>query len=275
MQVHQQIPPPCLRDYVSLYTEIVHDLAPDEELIVPFSAVGRSQLVFYLKNPFKCYKKGKEMPIHKGTFFIQNALPYAKHFAGPTVGFAIEFTPVGLHALWHLPMEELSEQTLDLDCVENNSVQQIVEQLQESGSFEQRVDVVNTFLINRLRKALWQKWIKPDKRIQFAANCIIANPYGLAMGQIADTIHYSERQFRRCFIQETGLSPKFFLRIHRFIKTRKLLGRQPNPNWQYILSETGYFDQAHLIKDFTFFTEKSPLNFVKNEPGMHDFFYDR
>lgn len=72
----------------------------------------------------------------------------------------------------------------------------------------------------------------------------------------------SERQFRRRLIEETGLSPKKLCRVLRFRRACSL-GAQGLP-WSVIAAEAGYFDQAHLIRDFRDFTGHTPMSAFSN-----------
>ncbi|NML38186.1 AraC family transcriptional regulator [Chitinophaga sp. G-6-1-13] len=69
-----------------------------------------------------------------------------------------------------------------------------------------------------------------------------------------------ERNFRFY----TGLSPKVFLRQHRFVQAcLPLLHPQP-ADFMAIALEHGYYDQNHLIKEFKQFTGAAPGNFRQN-----------
>jgi AraC-like DNA-binding protein len=74
----------------------------------------------------------------------------------------------------------------------------------------------------------------------------------------------SLRQFRRRSIEETGLSPKHLCRVLRFRRASALAGRM---GWAQVAAECGYFDQAHLVRDFREFTGTTPSQFT------HDRFF--
>jgi AraC-like DNA-binding protein len=73
----------------------------------------------------------------------------------------------------------------------------------------------------------------------------------------------SSRQLRRRCMEETGLSPKRLARILRF-RHALLLARQPDPDWADIAIRCGYFDQAHLIRDFHEFAGGPPTSVFSN-----------
>jgi len=76
---------------------------------------------------------------------------------------------------------------------------------------------------------------------------------------IADAVgqaNLSERQFRRTCLRLTGLTPKQLSRIARF---RGMLSMAPamlrrEETWAAVAAECGYYDQSHLIHDFSAFS---------------------
>lgn len=73
----------------------------------------------------------------------------------------------------------------------------------------------------------------------------------------------SPRQFRRRCLEESGLTPKQLCRILRFRRALQLGGTVAR-DWAGIAAEAGYFDQAHLIRDFREFTGQTPMAVFSN-----------
>lgn len=74
----------------------------------------------------------------------------------------------------------------------------------------------------------------------------------------------SARHLKRLFDQWVGLSPKLFSRITRF---QALTGRLTDPaqaDWVGLANDHGYFDQSHLIRDFSDFAGLTPMEFLKS-----------
>lgn len=74
----------------------------------------------------------------------------------------------------------------------------------------------------------------------------------------------SPRQFRRRCLEESGLAPKHLARILRFRHACQLAERSTRPQWPDIAAEAGYFDQAHLIRDFHEFAGGPPMAVFSN-----------
>ncbi len=74
---------------------------------------------------------------------------------------------------------------------------------------------------------------------------------------VAGQAGMSARQFRRRCREESGLGPKHLARVLRFRRACRLASR--GESWLRVAVEAGYFDQAHLIRDFREFTGATPV----------------
>jgi AraC-like DNA-binding protein len=92
----------------------------------------------------------------------------------------------------------------------------------------------------------------------------LADTHGLAdLDFFSRAASLSPRQFRRRCLEESGLTPKHLCRILRFRRALNLASRHKQ-DWADIAAETGYFDQAHLIRDFREFTGQTPMAVFSN-----------
>lgn len=78
----------------------------------------------------------------------------------------------------------------------------------------------------------------------------------------------SERHFRRQCLARTGVAPKYLERILRFRRAMeriRLLAAQPG--WAQLAAGCGYYDQAHLIREFQEFAGCTPGRFLQSLRG--------
>jgi AraC-like DNA-binding protein len=68
------------------------------------------------------------------------------------------------------------------------------------------------------------------------------------IGDLARAAGMSERALSRLFAARVGLSPKRFSRVVRFQQVLRRLDGQPD--WAQLAADLGYFDQAHMIREF-------------------------
>nr|WP_031499593.1 AraC family transcriptional regulator [Bryobacter aggregatus] len=75
---------------------------------------------------------------------------------------------------------------------------------------------------------------------------------------VAGQAGLSVRHFRRVSLERTGLSPKHLARVLRFRRAQSLR-RHSGTAWSALAVDCGYYDQAHLIRDWREFTGMSPM----------------
>ncbi len=213
------------------------------------------------------------MELCESTVFGVFGTPMTKYFSGPTLGVVVDFTPTGLQTLWRLPVHELSEQSLDLTAVIATEVRELTDQMREAPSTARRFALLEGFLLRRLARVNQANQLRTDGRIEAAVNFMQRQPARVNMHQLAYQLNTSERTLRRRFSEVVGISPKYFVRMQRFIHTRRWLEQQAKPNWLDILFLTGYYDQAHLINEFKYFTGSSPRLYESQATGLHDILY--
>jgi AraC-like DNA-binding protein len=85
---------------------------------------------------------------------------------------------------------------------------------------------------------------------------------------VARQANLSPRQFRRRCIEESGLAPKQLCRILRFRRACQLAHGVARPEWAAIAASAGYFDQAHLIRDFRAFAGATPVAVFSNTAAL-------
>lgn len=67
---------------------------------------------------------------------------------------------------------------------------------------------------------------------------------------VAADLGVSERHLRRVFREAIGVSPKAFAKLVRFHRALHAAREDGRAGWGSIAAQTGYYDQAHLIKEF-------------------------
>jgi AraC-like DNA-binding protein len=104
----------------------------------------------------------------------------------------------------------------------------------------------------------------PPNPAQRAIEAITAANGVVNLDYIARQANLSPRQFRRRCLEESGLTPKHLCRVLRFRHASRLAHGVLRPHWSGIAADAGYFDQAHLIRDFREFTGRTPMTVFSN-----------
>ena len=96
---------------------------------------------------------------------------------------------------------------------------------------------------------------------QDAINTLVESHGNTCLDELQDLAHLGERQFRRCCIRRTGVPPKVLAKILRFKKVWREL-QTANPSALTGLAvEAGFFDQAHMNRDFKELSGLTPTDF--------------
>ena len=100
----------------------------------------------------------------------------------------------------------------------------------------------------------------PPDNVQRAVAAIAAAHGAVDVDQLARLAGLSPRQFRRRCREASGLTPKHLCRVLRFRRAVELAAREPGLKWSLVAVDAGYFDQAHLIRDYREFTGRAPAS---------------
>jgi methylphosphotriester-DNA--protein-cysteine methyltransferase len=72
----------------------------------------------------------------------------------------------------------------------------------------------------------------------------------MTIHDLADKLNYSERNIRRTFQKELGVSPKEMTDIIRFQNLLQEMRRTKPTRFPEIAAQYGYYDQPHFINSF-------------------------
>jgi AraC-like DNA-binding protein len=87
----------------------------------------------------------------------------------------------------------------------------------------------------------------------------------LRVEALADEARLSVRTLQRLFHEYVGISPKWVIRRYRLQEAAQRLATGHNVKLADLAAELGYFDQAHLARDFTRLFGCSPSNYRRTQ----------
>lgn len=147
----------------------------------------------------------------------------------------------------HAPLEDLWR----LDGSE------LHEQIQEARTPAEKFDRIAQALRAHLRPR-----VPVDRAVAQALRALVAAPEATVVRRFADAAGLRAKTFSARFAAQVGVTPKLYARIERF---RRAFAQAPGRavSWAGIAAGCGYFDQAHLIRDFREFTGLSPTEYER------------
>ena len=129
--------------------------------------------------------------------------------------------------------------------------------LRAAGSAENRFDLLDDLLGSALATAR-----PPDPEVRHAWHRLAETAGGIQIGTLAGEVGWSRGHLAERFRDQTGLTPKATGTLLRFSRAIDLLdaGQLPLPS---IATLCGYYDQAHLNRDFRAFAGCTPIEWTR------------
>jgi AraC-like DNA-binding protein len=184
---------------------------------------------------------------------------------GPVQLLGIRFHPGGTLPFLRLPLHDITDQVVDLGGLSSELERELLSATCQSPLLSEKVRALDTFLTHQLLNATDSSWL-----MTLAAR--IVNTGGrVSIDQLASDAGISSRQLERRFLREVGLGPKLLGRIIRFQQVFRAV-EQCDSAWAEIAIECGYYDQAHLIRDFNQFARQTPAVLFSNQSAFTEWF---
>jgi AraC-like DNA-binding protein len=160
-------------------------------------------------------------------------------------GIQLDLTPQAARRLLGFPASQVAHSVVDMHDVLGRAAEELVDRLHRVDSSGARRDAVFDVL-SRPGVA-----IKPAcAHVDRAWEMIIASNGALSLNGVAGAVGWSRRHLDREFVCEFGLTPKNVARVARFTHSREMLQRHPRLSMAALGSACGYFDQAHMAREW-------------------------
>jgi AraC-like DNA-binding protein len=164
---------------------------------------------------------------------------------GRQSGIQLAVSPLGARALLGRPAGELAGMDVDAADVLGDVARELHERLREAASWPARFAVLDQILLHH---ADLDHQVAPD--IAEAWRLLARSGGTIQAGELARRVGWSPRYLQRRLLTETGLTPKAAARVTRFDRARRALQHQPGLPLAGLAARCGYYDQAHLAREF-------------------------
>jgi AraC-like DNA-binding protein len=165
----------------------------------------------------------------------------------------VHFKPGCAGVVLGVPAGELTDRHVDLDELWGRRARELRERLCAATTTEQRFAILEAELTSRLDPR------HGHPAVRYALDAL-ARPEA-RVREIAKDTGLSQRRLIELFTAAVGLTPKRFGRVLRFHRAAAL-GRSAVFDWTRVAHECGYYDQAHLIRDFRELAEVTPSDLL-------------
>jgi len=262
-QEHRPVPP--LNLFVECFWTLESDGTPpssEPERILPDGCV---ELILNFGARFS--KHNGESRVEQPLNFIVGQMtgPVLISPNGDVELIGIRFQPGGTLPFFQVPMQEITDCVVELGGFARTFEQQLLEVSARGTTLPQRLTAIENFLSKHIERSNPNSFVP-----QLAAELV--NSGGLiSVDLLANAAGISTRQLERRFLREVGLGPKLLARILRFQQVFRAV-EYCNGAWAPVALECGYYDQAHLIRDFKQFAQQPPVTLLAEQTALSESF---
>jgi AraC-like DNA-binding protein len=185
---------------------------------------------------------------------------------GRQSGVQLGLTPLGARALLGMPAAALANWDGDATAVVGAFAAELRERVLTCGTWAERFAVIEELLARRaLAGALAARdAVRPE--VAFAWRRLRASHGAVSVADLAAETGYSARHLNGLFRAEVGLAPKAAGRVFRFDHAkRRLAAAGPTLPLADLAAECGYYDQAHLAREFRDLAGCPPTQWLAEE----------
>lgn len=243
-------PDHALRPYIHKYWVARDSFA--EEYRMKVYPDGCVDIIFAFGSSASARSMREAQPYLVGTYTAATT----QLFYGEADMLGVRFRPAGVTAFIRGGIDEFTNIKIELSLLDTLFERTFFDRLADMERRRDQLILIDEYLLSRLAV------VSPaDPRILHGLHLIETNKGVVSPADIARETCLCLRQFERKFKAAIGITPKNFARIVRFNHTRHWLQINPEATLLEIAADCGYYDHAHLIREFSELSGESPSRF--------------
>jgi AraC-like DNA-binding protein len=222
-------------------------------------ADGRLEIILHLGNAFQRLDdhgiaRAQERALVSGQ--LTSPIRLRSNGAADIVG--IRFRTAAASVFFRTPLAELNDRVESLDHVSRRLARNLFDAAARQHTPQLRAAALARVL---------ERSVSGDFD-QLASHIVTSldTPNAPQVAAVAARYGVSARTIERRVQDSTGLS--LLRRVLRFRRAFRELDQSPPGTWATVAARTGYYDQAHLIRDFRQFAGVAPTEFFGLDPEL-------
>jgi AraC-like DNA-binding protein len=168
----------------------------------------------------------------------------------------VDFTPLGAYRFFGGAVVDLTARMIEVDDVLGGEGSRLRERLGATSDWQSRFDIVEDFVTRRANHL-------PSPELEFAYRQLALSHGGGRIAALAEEIGWSRKHLVDRFRSEFGLGPKSIARMMRFHHACALARTGTAFGWAGIAADSGFSDQAHLVREFTALAGEPPTAWAR------------
>jgi AraC-like DNA-binding protein len=165
------------------------------------------------------------------------------------------------YTLFGLPINELTDELVDLPTVLGEGTTRLVESLAAARNWDDAFRELRTALVGRMVRGP-----QPTPAVAWVWHQLRASHGSARIDHLVERSGVSHRHLAARFREQVGMTPKAFARVLRFEHSLTLL-RRDGMSLASVAAAAGYYDEAHMHRDFRAMAAGSPRTFLNDRPA--------
>lgn len=222
---------------------------------------GRLEIILHRGDPFE--RRDQSGAWHRQAVTLvsgQLSAPLTLRATGWTDLVGIRFRTAAASAILRFPLARLADQVEPL----GDLMPRLAEALRVAGA----ETAPPSELVTRLSAVLLKHAVHPPDALAAAAVQALDQPRLPRVEQLALALGLSARSLERRVLAATGAAPVRLRRVLRFRRAFRLIDQAPAGSGATVAAAAGYYDQAHMLRDFHQFAGAPPSTFFREDPEL-------
>lgn len=175
--------------------------------------------------------------------------------SGTSHDIQVNLTPIGAYLFLGVSMSALTNRAVELTDILGPAGRRLVEQLYAAPDWEARFALLDATIAARLATAG-----EPAPGVVWAWRRLRQSGGQVSVGTLTGELGWSRKHLAARFQEQIGLPPKTLARVLRFNRATRLISRG-GASLAAVAQACGYYDQAHLTRDFSALAGLTPSEY--------------
>jgi AraC-like DNA-binding protein len=174
---------------------------------------------------------------------------------------SVRFTTGGFFCLTKIPITAIGHVGVEASALLGNSFDQLYQRIINASTSSAMFALIENYFLQ----------YQAEQTTEHAVVRFIDQHIEKPIEWLINKSGYSQKHVIHLLKKHTGFSPKYLQRLHRFqMVVKEIQSLQGVIDWFSLVHRHGYYDQAHLIKDFAHFSGISPTDYVNSQKAIKE-----
>lgn len=263
MHVHKHIPNFPLSDFIQHIVYVKGSLPipylkelPDGGINLVIELNDKTFNTIYSENSFQRKHEVK----HAWISGLQKQAIVYKNNTDSTI-ISIRFTTGGFFCLTKIPITAIDHVGIEAEALLGSSFRALYQKIINASAISEIFALIENYFL--------QYSVSDD--VEHNVVRFVHQNIDKPIDWLIHKSGYSQKHVIHLLKKHTGFSPKYLQRLSRFqLVIKEIQNHRNKIDWFSVVNRYGYYDQAHLIKDFSHFTGINPTDYIHSQSAMEE-----